>query len=163
MKEVHISGNKEFIYTIIWSLALLCLGRVLINSLPTFKLFGTIAVILMFCVLGFFVLTRYSARYAYENTGYSLRINRTIGKRNKEIEMNFSDIISISSVKPANMPKPIYTMRTSVFSDKKSKFIIFGYTGSTNTLVFEPSDKFMKELKKSMKADKRKNKNSKSE
>lgn len=158
MKEVHVSGNKEFIYTLIWSFGILCFGRALINSLPAFKIFGTIAVILMFCVLGFFVLTRFSARYTYENTGYSLRVNRTIGKRNKEVEMNFSDIVSISSTKPANMPKPIYTMRSSVFSDKKSTFIIWGYTGALKTLVFEPSDKFMKELKKSIKADKRKKK-----
>lgn len=156
MKEIHTSGTKEFVYALVWSLGLLYIGRALINALPAFKMIGSIVTILMFCVLGFFVLTRYCSRFTYENTGYSLRINRMIGKRNKEIEFNFSDIIAISSARPKDMPKPVYNMRTSVFSDKKSKFIIYGYTGARRTLVFEPSDKFMQELKKSIKASKKK-------
>ena len=151
MKETHTSGNKEFVYTMLWALGLLFIGRAFINALPYYKIIGTIITIIMFCVLGFFVLTHYTARFTYENTGYSLRINRMIGKRNKEIEFNFTDIISISSVRPADMPKPVYNMRISVFSDKKSEFIVYGYTGSKQTLVFEPTDKFMKDLKKSIK------------
>ncbi len=158
MKEVHKSGNREFFYTMLWALGLLFAGRMLVDSMPSFKIFGSIATLIAFCILGFFVLTRYSARFTYENTGHSLRINQMIGKRNKEIEFNFSDILSITSYKPADMPKPVYNMRVSVFSDKKSKYIIWGYTGSKQTLVFEPSDKFMSELKKSIKADKKKKK-----
>lgn len=156
MKEIRTSGTKEFVFAMLWALGLLYVGQILTDALPSFKMIGSIATLLMFCVLAFFTLTRFSARFTYENTGYSLRINRTIGKRNKEIEFRFSDIIAISSARPADMPKPVYYMRTSVFSDKQSKFIIFGYTGAKRTLVFEPSDKFMKELKESIKQSKKK-------
>ena len=155
MKEIHTSGNKEFVYVMLWALALLAIGRGIINALPAYKIIGTIITILMYCVLGFYTLTRFCARFTYENTGYSLRINRMIGKRNKEIEFNFSDIISISSKRPADMPKPVYMMRTSIFSDRKSEFIIYGYTGARKTLVFEPTDKFMQELKRSIKKSKK--------
>lgn len=156
MKEIHTSGNKEFVYVMLWAIGLLFAGQAIVNILPAYKIIGTIITILMYCVLGFYTLTRFCARFTYENTGYSLRINRMIGKRNKEIEFNFSDIISISSQRPKKMPKPVYMMRTSVFSDKNSRFIIYGYTGAQKTLVFEPSDKFMKELKKSIKNSKKK-------
>jgi hypothetical protein len=159
MKEIRTSGTKEFIYSMIWAVVLLLIGRGIINTLPYYKIFGTIFTIIMFCVLGFFVLTRYCSCFTYENTGYSLRVNRAIGKRNKEIEFNFSDIISISNSKPANTPKPIFNMRTEVFSHKRSRYIIFGYKGNEHTLVFEPSDNFMKELKKSIKQFKKENKN----
>ena len=156
MKEVRAAGTKEFIYSILWAVFLLFIGRGIINSLPNYKVVGTIAVLISFCVLGFFVLTRYSAQFTYEDTGYSLRINRSIGKRNKEVEFRYEDILYMDSDKPSEMPKPRWNMRTSVFSHKKCIYIVFGYSKNKQTLIFEPTEKFIINLKQSIKKNKNK-------
>lgn len=155
MKEKRTAGTKEFIFSMLWAIFLLFVGRGIVNSLPSYKFIGSVITIIFFCVLGFFVLTRYSSTFTYEDTGYSLRINRGIGKRNKEIEFRFEDIIYMGRECPKELPKPRYHMRTSVFSRKKCSYIVFGYKGSEQSLVFEPSDKFMDNLKKSIKKHKK--------
>ncbi|MDO5398591.1 MAG: hypothetical protein Q4G33_11760 [bacterium] len=156
MKEIRTAGTKEFIYSMLWAVFLLFIGRGIINSLPDYKVAGTIAVLISFCVLGFFVMTRYSSRFTYEDTGYSLRINRSIGKRNKEIEFRYEDILYMNPDKPANMPKPRWNMRASVFSHRKCTYIVFGYRGNEQTLIFEPTQKFITSLNQSIKKSKKK-------
>lgn len=156
MKEVRTAGTKEFIYSMLWAVLLLFIGRGVINILPQYKVVGTIATLISFCFLGFFVMTRYSALFTYEDTGYSLRVNRRIGKRNKEIEFRYEDILYIDSAVPAELPKPRYNMRASVFSYKKCSYIIFGYKGNKQTLIFEPTQEFMNSLRQSIKKSKNK-------
>jgi len=156
MKEVHAAGTREFIYSMIWAVVILFFGRGLINSLPQYKIIGTIVTLVLFCVLAFFVLTRYSARFTYEDTGESLRVNRMIGKRNKEIEFLYRDIISISRTRPASLPKPVYNMRPSVFRGKRCVYVVFGYKGNEQSLIFEPSEEFLSALRASVKKSKQK-------
>lgn len=156
MKEVRTAGTKEFIYSMLWAIFLLFIGRGIINTLPNYKVAGAIITLISFCVLGFFVMTRYSAQFTYENTGYSLRINRSIGKRNKEVEFRYEDIIYMGPDRPAQMPKPRWNMRASVFSHKKCSYIVFGYSTNKQTLIFEPTQKFLTSLKKSIKKSKKK-------
>lgn len=80
MKEQRTAGTKEFVFSMLWAVVLLFIGRGIVNSLPSYKFIGTVITIIFFCILGFFVLTRYSSMFTYEDTGYSLRINRGIGK-----------------------------------------------------------------------------------
>ena len=155
MKEVRTAGTKEFIYSMLWAVLLLFIGRGVINTLPQYKVAGTIATLISFCFLGFFVMTRYSALFTYEDTGYSLRINRRIGKRNKEIEFRYEDIIYMESTPPSELPKPRYNMCASVFSHRKCSYIIFGYKGNKQTLIYEPSHKFMDSLRQSIKKSKK--------
>ena len=158
MKEVREAGGKEFVFSMLWAMFLLFVSRGIVNSLPDYKVIGAGAGILMYCVLGFFVLTRYSSRFTYENTGSSLRINRTIGKRNKEIEFKFGDVKSISRSKPKKLPKQVFYMRVSVFSDKKSYYITFTREGQEYMTVIEASEDFMKKLEKAVKGYKKERK-----
>ncbi len=155
MKEQRTAGTKEFVFSMLWAVVLLFIGRGIVNSLPSYKFIGTVITIIFFCILGFFVLTRYSSMFTYEDTGYSLRINRGIGKRNKEIEFRYEDIIYMNKKKPTELPKPRYNMRASVFSKKNCTYIIFGYKGNEQSLIFEPSDKFISNVKKSIKNHKK--------
>lgn len=154
MKEENSAGGKEFVFSLLWALLLLFLGRGLINSLPSYKIIGTLITLLAFCALGFFVLTRYSSRFTYENTGYSLRLNRTIGKRNREVEIGFNEITEISASRPKRLPKTMFYMKTKVFSDKGSYYVLYSHNGADGGAAFEPSEEFMKKLEKSMKAKK---------
>ena len=155
MKEVRAAGGKEFVFSMLWAMFLLFVSRGIVNSLPDYKMIGAIAGILMYCVLGYFVLTRYSSRFTYENTGTSLRINRMIGKRNKEIEFKLSDIENISRVKPKKLPKQVFYMRVSVFSDKRSYYITFTRDGEKYMAVVEATEEFMKKLEKAVKGYKK--------
>lgn len=155
MKEVRAAGGKEFVFSMLWAMFLLFVSRGIVNSLPDYKMIGAIAGILMYCVLGYFVLTRYSSRFTYENTGTSLRINRMIGKRNKEIEFKLSDIENISRVKPQKLPKQVFYMRVSVFSDKRSYYITFTRDGEEYMAVVEATEEFMKKLEKAAKGYKK--------
>lgn len=157
MKETATGGTKEFIYSVIWAIVLLFAGKFIINFMPSYKVAGSIITILMFCVLGFFVMTRYAAVYTYELSGYTLRVNRKIGHRNKEAETKMSDIKYIGREKPQNMPKYVYTMRSSVFPNKRVCYIIYDKNRVEHGLVFEPSDKLMIQIQKLMKEKDKKN------
>lgn len=150
MSEVRTGGRKEFVYSVLWAVFLLFAGKYIIFILPEYKVLGGIATLLMFCVLGFFVMTRYAAVFTYSLKGYSLRINRKIGKRNKEIEIKASEINSVSRKKPDNMPRhsDVYKMRASVFSGKRLCYVSYTKNDTDGVLVFEPSEEMMKALKR---------------
>ena len=78
MEEKRTGGGKEFVFSVIWAVILLCIGRVITNLLENYKIIGVIITIIMFCVLGFFVLTRYSAVYTFTFKDDRLRVNRSI-------------------------------------------------------------------------------------
>ena len=149
MEEVRTGKGREFVFSAIWMLVLLFLGRSISAVLPSYKIIGTLATILMFGVLGFFVLTRYVAVFTYTLKGKYLRINRTIGNRNKEIEIRISAIKSISKEKPCDMPKRehVYNMRTSVFSHKNVWYVEYIRNTFREVLLFEPSEKFADKIK----------------
>ena len=88
MQECRTGGMREFIFSVIWSVLILFFGRYIIFMLPAYKIAGAIFTVILFCILGFFVLTRYAAVFTYTLKGYNLRINRRIGGRNKELEIN---------------------------------------------------------------------------
>lgn len=158
MKEVRTGGLKEFFFSVLWMLVLLFCGRYLTHLLPSYKLFGTLITIAMFCVLGFFVLTRYAAVFTYSLKGYSLRINRTIGKRNKEIEIRIPSVKSISQKKPKDMPRReyVYKMYSRVFPSKRLWYAEYERNTFREVLIFEPSEEMVnkiKELQQSSNAD----------
>lgn len=155
MKETRTGGGKEFVFSLIWAVILLCIGRKIINSLEYYKIIGVIITILMFCVLGFFVLTRYSAVYTYTLKDDRLRINRSIGHRNKEVDLGVYEVQSVTKVKPKNVPKKTVVMRTSVFSTKNLWYVIYDRNRIRTLLICDMSRNMADKLRsraKSMKA-----------
>lgn len=147
MEETRTAGGKEFVFSVIWAIILLVIGKYIIFILPQYKVIGAIITILMFCVLAFFVLTRYSAVYTYLVKDDIVRINRKIGHRNKEIEFYMSDVKSVTKQKPSNAPKQTWTMRTTVFSKKDLYYVVYEKNRVPNMLVFEPSKKMADKIK----------------
>lgn len=149
LKEIRTGGTKEFIYSVLWAVLILFIGKYLIYLLPSYKLFGGIATVIMFCVLGFFVMTRYSAVYTYDLTGYTLHIDRRIGGRNKELSIKVSDIKGIYNKKQGSFKhRNIYVMCASVFAlGRKRLYIQFCADGEDVLLVFEPSDAMAEKIK----------------
>ena len=150
MKEELTGGYKEFgiAMAIAAVLYLICYIIVEITGLWNYRFIGAAVSIIIFCVFGFYVMTRYSARFTYELKGNRLRINRMIGKRNKEIEVRISGIEAMYfGYKPSSFPKRPYMMRKSIIRNNHSLFIAFKTKhGERLGVVIEPSDKLRKKI-----------------
>ena len=147
MEEKRTGGGKEFIFSLLWAVIFMILGQYIIFILPSYKIIGTIITILLFCILGFFVLTRYAAIFTYSIKDDIVRVNRAIGHRNKEVEFYISDVKSVTRQKPQKTPKTIYNMCASVFSPKKVWYVVYEKNRIENMLVFEPSQKMVEKIK----------------
>lgn len=158
MEETRTGGGKEFVFSIIWAVILLFLGKFIIAALPNYKIIGTIITILMFCVLGFFVLTRYSAIFTYSIKDDRMRVNRKIGHRNKEVDFAMSDVKSITKHKPNKTPKSVQNMRTTVFSQRDIWYVVYEKNKAENMLVCEISKKMADKIKSRAKSNKGLNK-----
>lgn len=153
MEETRTGGGREFFFSVIWAVILLIIGNCIITALPRYKIIGTIITILMFCVLGFFVLTRYSAVYTYSLKNDRLRVNRKIGHRNKELDFAMSSVKSVTKRRPAKTPKRIQNMKTKVFSQKDIWYVVYEKDRSDNMLVCEISKKMADKIKNRAKSN----------
>ncbi len=151
MKETQAAGFKEFFFALIWVAILFILGSSTGYAISVYKVISGIGTMLLFCVFAFFVLTRYSAVFTYSLEGYTLRVNRKIGKRNKEVEIRAGDIVSISRTDPKI--RPTYRMKKYILRNKRDCYIVYNKNGEQACLLFNPSDEMIKKLKKSSKKD----------
>ena len=154
MEETRTGGGREFVFSMIWTIILLIIGKCIISALPDYKIIGTIITILMFCVLGFFVLTRYSAIYTYSIKNDRMRVNRKIGHRNKEVDFAMSSVKSVSKQRPDKMPKSVQNMKTKVFSQKDIWYVVYEKNGKENMLVCEISKKMADKIRSRAKSNK---------
>ena len=150
MEEKRTGGKKEFLYSVLWAVALLVVGRFIIFALPRYKVIGTIITLLMFCALGFFVLTRYSAVYTYSLKNTRFRANRQIGHRNKEYEVALSGVKSVTRKRPKNSPRA-QNMRTTVFSKKDLWYILYRKNKRDMLIVCTISNKMAEQIKSGVK------------
>lgn len=146
MEETRTGGVKEFVFSVIWAIVILFFGRFIIALLPDYKVIGTIVTLILFCVLGFFVLTRYSAVYTYSLKGNRFRANRKIGHRNKELEFSLSEVKSVTKTKPRKAPRA-QNMRATVFSRKNIWYIVYKKNKQENLAVCEISKQMADKLR----------------
>lgn len=151
MKETQAAGLKEFFIALVWAAVLFVLGGSTSYALPVFKIISGIGTFLLFCVFAFFVLTRYSAVFTYSLDGNTLRVNRKIGHRNKEVEIRVGRIKNISAQDPKI--RPTYRMKKYILRNKRDCYITYEHGGKTECLLFNPSDEMLKKIKKASKKD----------
>ncbi len=153
MSEEVTAGGREFVFAMIWAALLYAVCGVIMSVFSRYFVIGAIISLLIFCVFGFFVLTRYTARFTYTLKDGRLRINRMIGKRNKEIEIPCSAITDTSyGSMPRSFPKRRYNMTKSIISSKRLMYIV--YTDADGTLgaaIIQPSSELMQEIEKERK------------
>ena len=147
MEEVKTGGGREFIISVVLVIILLFIGDLIVSALPDYKIAGIIITILMLCVLGFFVLTRYSAVYTYTVKNGRVKVNRKIGYRNKEIEFRISDVISVTKHRPVTSVKNVYNMHTKIVSRRNIWYIVYKKKTSDNMLVCGISKKMADEIR----------------
>jgi hypothetical protein len=147
MEEKHTAGGKEFFISVVWAIALFVVSQYICAAMPVYKIAGNIFSIILFCILGFFVLTRYCATFTYSVKDGRIRINRMIGHRNKEIDFAISNIKSISDASQKNNAKTTYYMTTRVLSKRGTCCIVYNKIGVDEAVIFEPSNAMLKKIK----------------
>lgn len=150
MEETRTGGKKEFLFSCIWAIALLITGRFIIFALPRYKVIGAVITLILFCILCFFALTRYSAVFTYTLKGNRFRANRKIGHRNKEYEVALSGIKSATRKRPPKSPRAQY-MCTTVFSKKDRLYIVYRKNHKDMLLVCTVSDEMSEKIKSGIK------------
>lgn len=153
MREEHSSGIKQFVFVLIWAAFLYIVCGTVMSLFGDYAFVGGIISLFVFCVYGYIVLVHYTARFTYGLKDGILRINRRIGKRNKEIEICCGSITRTAfGEKPSGFAKPMFGMRVSAMSAKRSMYIEFtANDGSKNSVVIEPSDKLRKRIERERK------------
>ncbi len=144
MKQTKKSGFKEFIISLIAIFSVIFAARSLSFKFPGGAVVVDILSVVILAWLGFNVLVHYTAQFTYTLTDNSLRLNRQIGKRNREIEIPLNSISSISSNKPDC--KYIYNFSPNIFKNKNTKYIIFEYNRLVQAAVVEADDELKKAL-----------------
>lgn len=150
MKEEYSSGGKQFLFVLLWSAFLYVACGTMMAAFGNYAFIGGIISVLVFCVFGFFVLTHYTSKFTYSIKNDRLRINRMIGKRNKEIEISCRDITRTHfGAKPNDFARPVQSMQISVISKKKSMYIEYRTKdGKKSSVVIEPSEKLRRRIEK---------------
>ncbi len=150
LKEEYSSGGKQFIFVLLWSAVLYISCAAMMSAFGNYAFIGGIIAVLVFCVFGFIVLTHYTARFTYSLKNGNLRINRMIGKRNKELEFRCCDITRTAfGAKPDGYSKPLASMKINVISKKKSMYIEYKTKdGKLSSVVIEPSEKLRRRIEK---------------
>lgn len=148
MKEELTAGGREFLYALLWAAGLYFICGVMMSLFGSYAFIGGIISVIVFCIYGFFILTHYTSRFTYSIKNKRLRINRMIGKRNKEVELNCTDIEGLYyGYKPSDFPKPCQSMRKSIITKKHSLYIAYkNKEGERCGVVIEPSDKLWKKI-----------------
>ena len=100
--------------------------------------------LILICVLGYQILIHYCAVFTYTYNEKRLRLNRTIGKKNKEIEISVSNIKSISDKKPDT--KEIFNFNTSIFKNKKSRYLVYKENKKIKAALIEADEEMINYL-----------------
>ena len=148
MSEEVTAGGKEFVFALVWAAVLYFVCGIIMSAFKSYFFIGAVISLLMFCVFGFFVMTRYASRFTYTLKDGSLRINRMIGKRNKEVEFHCSAITGMYyGYRPASFPRRPYNMRKSILSGKRLLYIEYKASdGTRQGVVIEPSDRLRNKI-----------------
>lgn len=153
MKEEHKSGTKQFFIVIAVSAVLYLACAMMMSSFGDYAFIGGIISLIVFSVFGYFVLTHYTARFTYSLKDGCLRINRMIGKRNKEYEFPCRVITRTAyGEKLVGFAKPVHNMKINIASKKNCLYIEYkNKSGVCETVAIEPSEKLRRYIDKERK------------
>ncbi|MDD6483829.1 MAG: hypothetical protein PUF72_04535 [Clostridiales bacterium] len=139
MSETVSAGKKEFFLALLGAVILYLAGEYIKYILPSYKAAGDVLEVIMFAVFAYFVMTRYAAVYTYSLNNGTLRVNRKIGHRNKELEINACNMRAVKTSVKGKIR--VYTMKKTIFHHKEDVYLIFKKDDREYALCFAPSGK----------------------
>ncbi len=146
MKQIKKAGLKQFFTVILLVILILIVFETIRGFISSYGVVADILSLLCIIVLGYNVLIHYSAIFTYTCDEKRIKLNRLIGKRNKEIEFSTSSIISVSSKKPDT--KYIYNFNPKILAGKNSKYITYNNKRIIEAVLIEADDEMKNYLEK---------------
>lgn len=145
MQQVKKSGIKQFFIAILLIFANMTFFGYVKFLFSSYSVIADILCLISMCILGFFILIRYGAVYTYTADIEKLKINRTIGKRNKEIEIPVKGIISVSNQKPKT--EFIKNFSRFLLTNKHTCYVTYEKDRLTSAVIIEADDELLSYLK----------------
>ena len=135
MKQEKRAGTKEFILSLLLIFVIIVASDIIRAFVSSYAIIVDILSLIIICVSGYEILIHYCAVFTYSGNEKRMRINRMIGKRNKEIESSTSTIKSLTDKKPDI--KEISDFNTSIFKNKKSKYLVYKENKKIKAVLIE--------------------------
>ena len=149
MIQVKKAGMKQFLIVILITSIIVTVFSYIRFLIPLYGVIADILSLVCIIIFGYEVLVHYTAVFTYTCDDKRLKINRTIGKRNKEVEFLRASVVSVSSKKPD--VEFIHNFNPNILSGKKTKYITYNSKRITEAVLIEVDDemdKYLKALKK---------------
>lgn len=145
MVQVKKAGIKQFFTVLFLTVLILFLFEIIRQFMSSYAVIADILSLICILILGYNVLIHYSAIFTYTCDDKRIKINRMIGKKNKEIEFKTSSIISVSSKKPDT--KYIYNFNPKILPGKNSKYITYNKKRIVEAVLIEADEEMNSYLK----------------
>lgn len=123
MKQIKKAGAREFFLALLIIFLIMTVCGYIKFITPSYTVIIDILTVLLFVVYGFLVLSHYAAEFTYTLSEKAIKINRTVGKRNREIEIPFSSVVSITTTRPDT--KYIKNFSPYITGGKKKIYITY--------------------------------------
>ena len=145
IKQEKRADTKEFFLSLLLIFIIIAVSDILRSFISSYAVAVDILSLILICFLGYEILIHYCAVFTYTCSDKILRINRSIGKRNKEVEINTSKIKYISDKKPDT--KQILKFCTSILKNKKTKYLVYKENKELKAVLIEIDDEMNSYLK----------------
>ncbi len=145
MKYTLRAGAKEFFFVLICICVIALAGDLVRYLVPEPPMLKEISMILMGCILVYFVYTRYCAEFTYTLGEEGIAAKCRIGRRERAAYAEYNDISCISDTKPEQKPQVCAKFIKSIISSKNRRYISYNNGGSL--IVIEADNDFMQKLK----------------
>lgn len=146
MIQIKKAGLKQFLWVILSIILIVTLFDLIRYIIPSYKVIIDILSLIGIIIFGYEVLIHYSAVFTYTVDENRMKINRCIGKRNKEVEFSVSSVKYVSSKKPDI--KNIYNFNPNIFTGKNSKYIVYDSKRITEAILIEADSQMNEYLKR---------------
>lgn len=156
MTEKHAAGFKEFLFAFLWAVGILLCYDLSDTAIRLYKngsghnMLLTIALVLAFCVLVYFIIKHYASSFIYEVSKSGVKLTRKTGHRTRDIEIKNKSISAFSTVRPENAKK-IHSMKKTVFSLKHTYYITYINGGVAEAAAIEPSEEMAEAILRKIK------------
>jgi hypothetical protein len=157
MTEINKSGVKDFFIVL---LAIFIAGTIvsaMSYMMPNHKLLANVISIVVFCIIAYFVFTRYTAVFEYKLDDEKLYAQRKIGSKIASFEVKLKDIKDVCFPKDKpNLPKEKIDMRRSILSKKRTCYVIYKSGRQKKVFWFEPTPEFVQTLEEGISENRKK-------
>ena len=140
------AGLKQFLWVIVSIILIITIFDLIRYIIPSYKVVVDILSFISIIIFGYEVLIHYSAVFTYTVDENRMKINRCIGKRNKEVEFSVSSVKYVTSKKPET--KYIYNFNPNILTGKNSKYIVYDSKRITEAVLIEVDSKMSEYLKR---------------